>query len=442
MAPINQPPPHHGFNKRALLIAVRDIKVRGFPILHNAHRNAKELQRLLIDKFGYSPDKVVVMMDRKGVDKELWPTLSNIKKQIQRFVRGVSPGDHLFFYYSGHGHQVTCDHHTETDGLDEVIYACTGRHIKDNDLKKILVNPLPSGCKLFALWDSCHSKTILDLDHHSCNEPGCDAGLVPTVRKGLSNVPQAILKMHFPRSKQHALSDSITSKPRGRPVARGSVTITALSTEASPSRSKWIPFTEAFSGSLQRYLSPQSWFKCDGKCEMPKEGGKDRAHVISLSACKDNEMAFDDNAKNETVTTFFVDHLRKNPESTLLELLSSIRERVEKICERRQEWAMQTRVISRRATCAEVSETDKKPPPVRRNTEIHVQTLEEYLRAMMPSTQGGDESDASTLNHSSYSQKPGVRNFFFASRLNAYVWFAAPQYASHYKLDLGELVDL
>jgi len=43
-------------------------------------------------------------------------------------------------------------------------------HIVDNDLFKALVAPLPTGCRLTAVFDSCHSGTVLDLPYlHSAH---------------------------------------------------------------------------------------------------------------------------------------------------------------------------------------------------------------------------------------------------------------------------------
>lgn len=33
----------------------------------------------------------------------------------------------------------------------------------------MLVDPLPDGASLTAIFDSCHSGTLLDLDHYFCN---------------------------------------------------------------------------------------------------------------------------------------------------------------------------------------------------------------------------------------------------------------------------------
>jgi len=56
----------------------------------------------------------------------------------------------------------------EADGLDEVIFPAdfkSTNQIIDNDLYKALVAPLPTGCRLTTVFDSCHSGTILDLPY-------------------------------------------------------------------------------------------------------------------------------------------------------------------------------------------------------------------------------------------------------------------------------------
>ncbi|KAG2069103.1 hypothetical protein BDR04DRAFT_716003 [Suillus decipiens] len=148
-------------NKKALLIAVQSVNKKDFHFLRHAHEDAEALKCLLIDKFNYPEANVVLMKHDMVYPKYLWPSRSNILEQIAKMVANASANDQFFFYYSGHGSQVTCNHHTETDGKDEVIYAYTGHYIVDNRLRKALVEPLPKGCKLFALWDSCHSATIL-----------------------------------------------------------------------------------------------------------------------------------------------------------------------------------------------------------------------------------------------------------------------------------------
>ncbi|KAG8691264.1 cytochrome c oxidase subunit 1 [Ceratobasidium sp. 394] len=61
----------------------------------------------------------------------------------------------------------------EKDGYDEGIIPCDWSTqcnvdiIIDDDLRKFLVEPLPKGANLTALFDCCHSGTILDMDQET-----------------------------------------------------------------------------------------------------------------------------------------------------------------------------------------------------------------------------------------------------------------------------------
>jgi len=87
-------------------------------------------------------------------------------------VKDAKPHDSLFFHYSGHGGQIKDTSGDEVGGFDEVIYPVdykTTGVIIDDDLHHIMVKPLPTGCRLTAVFDSCHSGTTLDLPfmyHH------------------------------------------------------------------------------------------------------------------------------------------------------------------------------------------------------------------------------------------------------------------------------------
>lgn len=56
----------------------------------------------------------------------------------------------------------------EPDGYDEVIYPVDFRqhgHITDDEMHRIMVQPLCAGVRLTAIFDSCHSGTALDLPY-------------------------------------------------------------------------------------------------------------------------------------------------------------------------------------------------------------------------------------------------------------------------------------
>lgn len=81
-------------------------------------------------------------------------------------MRGIKPGDSLLFYFSGHGMRQRGFHGDEIDGFDETICPVdfeTNGMILDNYINQTLVRPLIQGVALHAIFDSCHSGTVLDL---------------------------------------------------------------------------------------------------------------------------------------------------------------------------------------------------------------------------------------------------------------------------------------
>ena len=68
----------------------------------------------------------------------------------------------------GHGGQTKDLDGDEDDGYDEVIYPVDFRqvgHIVDDEMHRIMVQPLQPGVRLTAIFDSCHSGTALDLPY-------------------------------------------------------------------------------------------------------------------------------------------------------------------------------------------------------------------------------------------------------------------------------------
>jgi hypothetical protein len=96
------------------------------------------------------------------------PTYNNIIEGMKWLVQGAKSGDSLFFHYSGHGGTARDSDGDEVDGFDETIlpldYEKSGQ-IVDDVIYDNLVQPLPQGCRLTAVFDSCHSGTVLDLPY-------------------------------------------------------------------------------------------------------------------------------------------------------------------------------------------------------------------------------------------------------------------------------------
>ncbi|KAJ7155032.1 caspase domain-containing protein [Mycena filopes] len=156
--------------RRALCIGVNYTGQKH--ALRGCINDAKHVFSFLVRHAGYKPEDIVVLTDDSPHPRGL-PTRKNIIDAMQWLVRGTRPHDALFFHYSGHGGQTPDLDGDEVDGYDDVIYPVDYRrngHIADDQMHDIMVRPLPAGCRLTAVFDSCYSGTALDLpyiyNHH------------------------------------------------------------------------------------------------------------------------------------------------------------------------------------------------------------------------------------------------------------------------------------
>jgi len=106
---------------------------------------------------GIRPENVRVVMDEQA-------TLSRVREEMRNWLgQGVSSGDRVFFYYSGHGTQVKDKNSDEEDGLDEamVLHDIDGKTQQglyvDDDFGADLKN-IPSQ-NMVVMVDACHSGT-------------------------------------------------------------------------------------------------------------------------------------------------------------------------------------------------------------------------------------------------------------------------------------------
>ncbi|KAJ7016676.1 peptidase C14, caspase domain-containing protein, partial [Mycena alexandri] len=135
--------------------------------LHGCINDARNIQKFLCSKFGYRNEDIVMLTDDAQNPRQQ-PTQENIIHAMEWLVRGAAPNDSLFFHYSGHGGQTKDLDGDEGDGEDEVIYPVDYQengHIVDDLMHQIMVAGLPAGCRLTAIFDSCHSGSALDLPY-------------------------------------------------------------------------------------------------------------------------------------------------------------------------------------------------------------------------------------------------------------------------------------
>ncbi|KAJ7784262.1 caspase domain-containing protein [Mycena metata] len=159
--------------------------------LRGCVNDAKHIFSFLVRYAGYRPEDIVVLTD-DSPHARAQPTRQNMIDAMHWLVKGAQQHDALFFHYSGHGGQTPDLDGDEVDGYDDVIFPLDYRHAGyalDDELHSIMVNPLPPGCRLTTIFDSCHSGTVLDLPY-SYNHRGRI--------KGLKITPQALARKTTP----------------------------------------------------------------------------------------------------------------------------------------------------------------------------------------------------------------------------------------------------
>ncbi|CAD6576300.1 MAG: Ca(2+)-dependent cysteine protease [Cyphobasidiales sp. Tagirdzhanova-0007] len=152
--------------RKALLIGVNYTGTSN--ALRGCHNDARNVARFLQERYNFQQDDMVILMDSPQTGPRQQPTRQNILEAMAWLVSDAQPNDSLFFHYSGHGGQVVDLNGDEDDGYDETIYPIDFKQsgqIIDDDMHAIMIRPLPPGCRLTAIFDSCHSGSALDLPY-------------------------------------------------------------------------------------------------------------------------------------------------------------------------------------------------------------------------------------------------------------------------------------
>ncbi|KAI3606423.1 metacaspase [Moniliophthora roreri] len=305
--------------KRALLIGIRYGKGdERDDVLTGPHSDVDEWKKLLVGSYGYREEDVIVMKDTEAeIGSRLYPNHANItrvladefilknKENVSYFFlcsyNAIPPLLHQFSRLthslhrsdSGHSGQTDCHDGTEEDDKNELIIPVDAiddseRTILDDDLKKALVTCLPPRCKLVAVLDTCHSGTLMDLDHHRCNR----------VVRLSSNVRRVQRKFRETRSRVAGLL------PNG-----STLTLAEVLQCANQVGTAFAPRT----------------FKvktCSGLCLRSRTY---RPDVLCISACRDGEQAWEDLRKDgASVARAMLKYLKHDPTPTYKDLMRNI----------------------------------------------------------------------------------------------------------------------
>ncbi|KAI0078611.1 hypothetical protein K474DRAFT_1706336 [Panus rudis PR-1116 ss-1] len=377
--------------RKALLVGItyNNGEESVFGQLVGPYEDVEALRSLLIDQYAYKAEDITVMLDKPDFPPHLKPTRKNLIREICALVHDPKQNDHFVFHFSGHSDQIENKTGTEEDGQDEVIVTADStqqepRFIRDNDLKRYLVEPLPFGASLVCVFDCCHSATLLDLGHYNCTKVW-----VPWVSKGARqpksewiNVDRKPAYFILPRgistnmrvsdtvvqSRQLSLDSASTlSKPRRkltwktqpiysqrtRPPSMPLPTFeTAMaqdqvgpdSEERSLSVETVVPEalsrikTDFFNGfDMPRCGSPDTYTtQCDGDCK--PYAPSSLPHVVSVAACQDTQRTWED-LEGKSMTRVMVDILRETPLVSYHLLMTKINHRLHRSAQDLHRWS-------------------------------------------------------------------------------------------------------
>ena len=163
--PVARPVPRGDRRKRAVLVGVSYRGTRSE--LKGCANDSRFMRHLLRSRWGFAEEEVLLLNEDQRNPFQI-PTRDNLFRAIEWLTTGLTGHDSLVFLFSGHGSQVPDRTGEEWDGLCETVlpldHARAGA-VSDKELSLRLVQPLPSGTRLLALVDSCHSGSILDLPY-------------------------------------------------------------------------------------------------------------------------------------------------------------------------------------------------------------------------------------------------------------------------------------
>lgn len=152
--------------KKALLIGINYFGSNYR--LNGCQNDVDAVQQMLIHTFQFEPDNIQIMKDHENDPEHKYldcPTKENILIKIRELITSAKYGDELYIHYSGHGSTTVDLNGDESTGYDETIVGADMAQISDDELNKIMIRELPAGVKLRAIFDSCHSGSVLDMTY-------------------------------------------------------------------------------------------------------------------------------------------------------------------------------------------------------------------------------------------------------------------------------------
>lgn len=156
----------------ALVVGVTEYPALDERLWLNGPANDAVLMEQVLLQQGFAEEDIIVLSQGPNADAE--PTRAAILDAIDSLVATVKPGDFVYLQFGGHGSQqpAAADDDSELDGFDEIFLPSDvgpwdGRAgvvtnaIVDNEMQPRIMALREAGAFVFAVFDSCHSGTML-----------------------------------------------------------------------------------------------------------------------------------------------------------------------------------------------------------------------------------------------------------------------------------------
>ncbi len=166
--------------RRAFLVGIDRYLSPNVPRLHGCLNDVSNIRNILKTHLGFTNREIRVLVDDRA-------TKDQILHRLRWMVHLAGPGDHMVFFYAGHGSRVLDRNGDElSDRMDEIICPYDMNwddgYIRDDDLDRIF-EPLAGRDDLLleVVFDSCNSGSATRLLSHIAL-PGADTGHPPVSR--------------------------------------------------------------------------------------------------------------------------------------------------------------------------------------------------------------------------------------------------------------------
>uniref|UniRef100_A0A6C0E1L7 Peptidase C14 caspase domain-containing protein n=1 Tax=viral metagenome TaxID=1070528 RepID=A0A6C0E1L7_9ZZZZ len=146
--------------KKAVLIGINYIGSDSR--LNGCINDVRNIYKFLTESCGYKPADIRILTEEDFIK----PSRKNMEDNMRWLVNGNKAGDTMFFYYSGHGSNISDRNGDETDGRDEVLVPLdytTAGVITDDWILQNMVSNVVKDATLWAFTDCCHSGSMIDL---------------------------------------------------------------------------------------------------------------------------------------------------------------------------------------------------------------------------------------------------------------------------------------